>query len=159
MTLQITLVGGKGGARPSSLHTTREGPMEYVIQDGCKIYMNSYMASSRSCFMVTWTIFKNHLLEVGLSQNRETMALGMLTIIDLFYYIMNRFHRSSIWLRTWSHMSSHYTPGLCPHDMILEVCWDGLWTLTFGLSRYHGHVSWLMCEVALSQACQPTHPI
>ena len=38
--------------------------------------------------MVTWVIFKNHLLEVGLTQNRETMALQMLTIIDLLYFIM-----------------------------------------------------------------------
>ena len=40
-------------------------------------------------------------------------------------------------------MTSHY--------MISEVCWDGLWTLFFGLSQIHGHGSWLMCEVALGQ--------
>jgi hypothetical protein len=34
--------------------------------------------------------------------------------------------------------------------MILEVCWGGLWTLSFGLSQFHGHGSWLVCEVALS---------
>jgi hypothetical protein len=33
--------------------------------------------------------------------------------------------------------------------MILEVCWDGLWTLSFGLSQFHGHGSWLVCEVVL----------
>ena len=34
--------------------------------------------------------------------------------------------------------------------MIWEVCcWDGLWTLCFGLSQFHGHGSWLVCEVAL----------
>ena len=38
--------------------------------------------------MVTWTIFKKHLLEVGLTQTRETMALRMLTAIDLFHFIM-----------------------------------------------------------------------
>ena len=45
-----TLIGGKGGAGPSSLHTTLEGPTEYVnaMQDGCKVYMDSYMASSGS---------------------------------------------------------------------------------------------------------------
>ena len=32
--------------------------------------------------------------------------------------------------------------------MILEVSWDGLWTLSFGLSL-HGHGSWLVGEVAL----------
>ena len=34
--------------------------------------------------------------------------------------------------------------------MILEVSWDALWTLPFGLSQYPGHGSWLMCEVALT---------
>ena len=37
-----------------------------------------------------------------------------------------------------------------PHYMILEVCWDGLWTLSFKLSQFHDHGSWLVCEVALS---------
>ena len=55
------------------------------MQDGCKVYMDSYMASNGSCFMVTWIVFKNHLLEVGLTQNRETIALQNLTIVDLFY--------------------------------------------------------------------------
>ena len=40
-----------------------------------------------------------------------------------------------------------------PHYMILEVSWDGLWTLSFGLSQSHGHGSWLMHEV------QPSHQI
>ena len=58
------------------------------MQDGCEVYMDFYMASNGSCFLVTWTIFKNHLLEVGLTQNQETMALRTLTTIDLFYLIM-----------------------------------------------------------------------
>ena len=58
------------------------------MQDGCKVYMGSYMASDGSRFTVTWIIFKNHLLEVGLTQNRETMALQTLTTVDLFYFIM-----------------------------------------------------------------------
>ena len=36
------------------------------------------------------------------------------------------------------------------HYMLLEVCWDNLRTLSFGLSQFHGHGTWLMCEVALS---------
>ena len=55
------------------------------MQDGCKLYMDSYVASNGSCVMVTWTIFINHLLEVALTQNR---ALRMLTTVDLFYFIM-----------------------------------------------------------------------
>ena len=38
--------------------------------------------------MVTWTICKNQLLEVGLTQNRETMVLQTLTTIDIFYFVM-----------------------------------------------------------------------
>jgi hypothetical protein len=45
------------------------------------------MALNGSCYMVTWTTSKNHLLEVGLTQNRETMVLQMLTTVDLFYFI------------------------------------------------------------------------
>jgi hypothetical protein len=33
--------------------------------------------------------------------------------------------------------------------MIMEVCWHALWTLSFGLSQFYGHGSWLVCEVAL----------
>jgi len=35
----------------------------------------SYVAMHGSRFMVTWTVMKNHLLKVGLTQNRETMAI------------------------------------------------------------------------------------
>ena len=58
------------------------------MQDACKVYMDSDMASNGSCFMVSWTLFKNHLLEVGLTQNQETMVFRMHTAIDLFYFIM-----------------------------------------------------------------------
>ena len=45
------------------------------MQDGCKVYVDSYMASNGSCFMVTRTIFQNHFLEVGLTQTRHPLAL------------------------------------------------------------------------------------
>ena len=38
--------------------------------------------------MVIWTVSRNHLMEVGLTQNRETMALQTLTTVDLFYFII-----------------------------------------------------------------------
>jgi hypothetical protein len=41
-----------------------------------KVYMDSYMASNGSCFMTTWTISKNRMLELGSTQNhRETVTL------------------------------------------------------------------------------------
>jgi hypothetical protein len=42
------------------------------------------MALNGSCFMVAWTIFQKHLLEVGLAQNRGSMELRVLTTVDLF---------------------------------------------------------------------------
>ena len=50
--------------------------------------MKSYMASNGSCFMITWTLFKNHLLEVGITQSRETMALRALTTDDSSHFIV-----------------------------------------------------------------------
>ena len=55
------------------------------MQDGCQTYMDPYMASKHaSYFMVTGTIFKKHLLEVGPTHNQETMALRILTTVGLF---------------------------------------------------------------------------
>ena len=83
------------------------------MQNGCKVYMDSYMVPNGSCFMVTWTIFINHLLKVGLTQNhRETMALQWLTIAYPIYHVRGpawiEIHWTIIWLRARSHMTSHY---------------------------------------------------
>jgi hypothetical protein len=59
--------------------------------DRCKCdvnYTDFYMASNGSCLMVIWIIVKNQLLEVRLTQNRETIALQTLTTVELFYSIM-----------------------------------------------------------------------
>ena len=47
------------------------------------------MASNGLYFMVTWIVLNTHLLKVGLTQNWETMALRMLTTIDLFHITMD----------------------------------------------------------------------
>ena len=66
---------------PSSLHTTTlEGPTEYICECNMdvKVYMEFYMASMDH---VSWSLglfSKNHFLEVGLTQNWETMALRTL---------------------------------------------------------------------------------
>ena len=62
--------------------------MSMWMEGGCEVYVESCMILNGSCVMVTWIIFINHLLEVGLTQNQETMALRMLTIVGLFYCIM-----------------------------------------------------------------------
>ena len=37
--ISSTLIGGKGGPSPSSLHTTLEGPIEYISE--CKVDVKS----------------------------------------------------------------------------------------------------------------------
>ena len=49
--------------------------------------------------MITSTILKNHFLEVGLTQNRETMALRTFTTVDLLYFIMCEDQRESSLLK------------------------------------------------------------
>ena len=124
------------------------------MQDGCRVYVDSYMASNGSCCMVTWTTFKNRFLEVGLTPNRETMALRMLATVDLSCFIMCEglheieIHWNCIWLRPQSHLASHYTWGSVRtlHDSggVLGRPWDTFfWALTISSS-------WLVCEVALN---------
>jgi hypothetical protein len=50
--------------------------------------MDPYMALNGSRFMVTWTLFKHHLLKADQTQNRETTALRTLTATDSFYLII-----------------------------------------------------------------------
>ena len=120
------------------------------MQDGCKVHMDSYMASIGSCFMVTWLIFKNHFMEVGLPQNRETMALQMHTTVELLYFIIcenphEKNQQNSIWLRARSHTASHYTwePMTTQHGCggVLERPQNiFFWALTILWSRLLAHM-------------------
>jgi hypothetical protein len=108
-------------------------------RDGCKVDMDSYVASDGSCFMVTWI----HFLEVGLRQNRETHGFHNCCFI-LFYHVWGlawiEVHWHSVWLRAWSHMTSHYTWGYVTtlHDFggvlgrPLDTCF---WALIISWSR------------------------
>jgi hypothetical protein len=126
------------------------------MQDGCKVHLDSYMASKVSCFMVTWIIFKSHIFEVGLAKigwpwhSKRSQPL----IYSIFLCVRTPMNRHSLKIvfgweqgHIWVHSRLE---GPWPHYMILEVGWDGLCTNSFQLSQFHGHVSWLVCEVALS---------
>ena len=104
------------------------------------------MASNGSCFMVTWIIFKNHLLEVGLTQIRESMGTPNTynRWLVLFYHAwgpaQTKIHWNSISLRTRSHMTSHYTWGfvITLHDFggVLGRPLDtSFWALTVSWSQ------------------------
>ena len=86
----------------------------WMQDDGCKVYMESYMASNGLCFMVTWTVFKNHLLEVGPTQNRgddRTPNAHNYWFI-LFYHV---------WVPAW--IETHWGPGHMWLHTTLENPW------------------------------------
>ena len=65
------------------------------------------MSLSGSSFMATWIISKKHLLEVGLTQNRETITLQTLTTVVLLCVRirMNRYSLKQHLIEgTWSHI-------------------------------------------------------
>ena len=151
-----TLIGGKGRAGPSSLYTMLEGTIG--VSDS-KMDVKSTWNPSSMASNVSWSLglfFRSRLLEVGLTQNWETMALRNLTTVDLLYFVMcedptcRESHWNNSWLRTWSHLTSHYTwqpmITLCDFGSVLG------WPLdtSFELPQCHGHNSWFVCEVALS---------
>ena len=125
------------------------------MQDGCKVYMDFYMALNGSYLIhVTWTIFKKPPLggRPNTKPDRKTLKLQTLTTIDLLYFNMCEDPREWKLIETtfgWRHghiLWLHTTlEDPWPHYMILEVCRDGLWTISFGLSQFHGHGSWLVC--------------
>jgi hypothetical protein len=86
------------------------------MQDRCKVYTVSYMASNGSCFMVTWIICKNTLLEGGVIQTgdhgtRNAHNRCFSLFHDMWAPTWIEIHWNSMWLRARSHMTSHYTWG------------------------------------------------
>ena len=150
------LIGGEGGAGLSSLHTTLEGPTEYVNA--------RWMWSIRGFLHgIKCIMFHGHFdyfqkAPHGSRPNTRPGDHGTPNPYNrwfiLFYHVWGPTWMKIHWNITFgggpNHIWLHTTlEGPCPHYMILEVSWDGLWTLSFGLSHFHGHGSWLVCEVAL----------
>ena len=151
-----TLIGGTCRAGPSSLHTMLEGSTRMWKQDGCKVYMDSYMASNGSYLMVTKSFFQNQALD-----RRPYTKLGDHGTLNphnrqyiQFYHVWGpawiEIHWNSIWLTARSQMSSHCTWGsmVTLHDFG-GVLGRALDTFLWGHSQFHGHGSWLVCELAL----------
>ena len=108
-------------AEPVQVHFTLNlrDQQSMSMQDGCRVYM----ATRGLCFMVSWTIFKNHLLKAGLTQNMETMAFQTLTTIDFILF-------SQVWGHTWR-----------------EFYWlaFGWWPITYAFAlhlRVRNHTTW-----------------
>jgi hypothetical protein len=121
------------------------------MQDGCEVYMDSYMASNGSCFMIIWIIFKTppfggwlttNLGDHGIPNARDRWFI-------LFYHVWGsariEIHLNSIWLRAWSDMTSHHSWGftITHHDFGGVLGWplDTLfWALTISWSRFLAQV-------------------
>jgi hypothetical protein len=77
ITLHALSLVEKVGPVQVSLPTTLEGPMEYICE--CEMDVRStWVFMWRQMDHVSWSLglfSKIHLLEVGLTQNLETMAL------------------------------------------------------------------------------------
>ena len=127
------------------------------MHDGCKPYMNSYMALSGSCIMVHLDYFQKpplgHRPDTKLGNHGTPNAQNHWLI--LLYHAWGptwiNFHWNSIWLRARSHMTSQYTQETVTtlHDFE-GVLWRPLDAFFWGLAQfYHGHGFWLVCEVAL----------
>ena len=153
-----TLIGGKGGAGPSSLlHMTLEGPTEYVNgkMDVKSTWMESCMASNGSCFMVTRTIFQKPSFG-GRPNTKLVGDHGTMNAHNRWFVLFYRawepawieIHWNSIWLRARSHMTRHYTWGLVTtlHDFggVVRRPLDTFFrVVTISWSWTHG--SWLVC--------------
>ena len=110
-----TLVGGKGGAAPISLHTALEGPMECVTAR----WMWSLQGFIHG---IKWIMFHGHsdwfqIPPLGSKFNTKVGDPGTPNTHNcwfiLFYHVWRptwiKFYGTSIWLRVRSHMISHST--------------------------------------------------
>ena len=120
-------------------------------------WMDSFIVSIGSCVHGHLDYF----LQPSLGGRPNTKPLGDHGTLNahgcwfiLFYHVWGpawqEVRWNIIWVRARWHMASHSLEALWLHCMILEVSWDNLRTLSFGLFQFHGHGSWLACEVALS---------
>jgi hypothetical protein len=130
------------------------------MQDGCKVYMDSYMVSYGSLHGLWWIImFHDHLdyfqeSPLGGRSNTKPGDCGTLNAHNrwfiLFYDVRGpawiEIHWKSIWLKTRSHIPKVLNPK---HSMTTLHDFEGVLGRPFGLSRFHRHGSWLVCEVAL----------
>ena len=121
------------------------------MEDGCKVYMESYVASNGSRFMVTWIIFEHHILQVCRTQILGDHVTWNLTNVELLYFLMCEdltwieVRWNSIWLTAQSHMTSCYTwgPVATLHDfgsVVGRPLDTFFWALIISWSRLLGRV-------------------
>ena len=99
------------------------------MQDECKVYMDSHMASNESCFMVTWIIIKDHLLEVGNGSLKRSENMSRFHFPSRWFSSkknLNVMHNFSFPSTIFSHPHSLYVSGSgtcygCASSFYLQV--------------------------------------
>jgi hypothetical protein len=151
------LVGGKRWSQSkfAARYTWRTNGVS-----GCKMNVRSAWIPTwhqmDHVFVVTWTMFKTASWREASHNTRRPWHSPKPhnCCFITFYHVLRTLVNKKIIERAFGwepgHIRLHTTlEGPGPHYMMLEVKWDGLWTPSFGLSQFHGHGSWLVCEVAL----------
>ena len=117
------------------LHATLEGPWpHYMILEVC-----CDQWSGRFLGIITgWdpSVCKS---------NRSHVDILRFSFIELECILYNPLKWLVIFLQSSTSTGSFVTN--CWFSPIIG--WDGLWPVSIGLSQFHGHGSWLTCEVAL----------
>jgi hypothetical protein len=120
-----------------------EGPTEYV---------NVWWMWSLHWFLhgIEWIVFHGHLdcfqkSTFGGRPNTKPRDHGTPNTHNHWFI-----HRNSVWLRARSHTASHYTWGSRDRTTWIRRCvGTAIGHFSFGLTQFHGHGSWLVCEVTL----------
>ena len=104
------------------------------MQDECKVCIDSYMASNGSCFMATWTIFKNCLLKVDLHKTMRPWHSkhSQLLIDSILSCVRTHMNRNSLkWHLVENPITYDFTLHLRVRNHTLHDFWRCLGT-TFG---------------------------
>ena len=126
------------------------------MQNGRKVYMDCYMASNGSSFMVTWIIFKTTSwrgITTKPGDHGTPNAHNRWFVYSILSYARSRMNRNAF--------QEHLVDGPVTCDFTLHLrvrehttsVWRCVGTafghFSFGLSQLHGHGSCLVCEGAL----------
>ena len=90
------------------------------MQDGCKVYIGSYMAPNGSCFVVTLPPLGGRPnTKPGDHDTPNAHNRSFILSYHVWWPAWIQIHWNTIWLRLRSHMTSHHTWGsvTTPHDL------------------------------------------
>ena len=154
---------GKGGASPSSLHTTYAWGTNGVSE--CKMDVKStHIPTWHQLEHISWPTELFSKTTSWRQAQHKTGRPWHSEISEPLIYYNFIICENSVWIGT--HWTSIWFPSPVTRDFTLHsrahdhttwfwrcARWDSLWTLSIGLSQFHGHgscVKWPLLELTLS---------